>query len=242
MSNVQQVFERYEKKYMLNEVKREALLTELKKHMKKDAYGLHTISNIYYDTENYELIRSSIEKPLYKEKLRLRSYGSVKKDSKAFIEIKKKYKGIVYKRRIALPLPLAVNYLEQGVFERPKDQIMKEIDWFLKRYTVSPKVFLAYDRTAWFGKEDPNLRITFDQNIRFRNTILDLSKGNWGKPLLSPEQTLMEIKIPGSMPLWLAQTLNELSIFSTSYSKYGACYKEYLINEVDLKKGGIICA
>ena len=242
MAQIQEVFKRIEKKYMLNDIQYQALQQEMQDKMTKDAYGLHTISNIYYDTDNFELIRASIEKPVYKEKLRLRSYGPPKDDSTVFLELKKKFKGVVYKRRIDLSYREAQRYLQAG--ERPaKDgQILREIDWFLETYDLMPKVLLAYDRTAYFGNEDPNLRITFDENIRFRDTVIDLSKGSFGTPLLSPHQTLMEIKIPGTMPLWLAHTLTRLHIFPTSYSKYGACYKDYLINEAYPAKGGIICA
>jgi hypothetical protein len=242
MTEYQGVFKRIEKKYMLTEIQRQALMQQIKDRMSKDAYGLHTISNIYYDTDNFELIRASIEKPVFKEKLRLRSYGIPKDDSIVFLELKRKFKGVVYKRRIDLPFLEAQNYLLNGSRPSKDGQIMNEIDWFLKNYQLSPKAFIAYDRTAWFGNENPDLRITFDQNIRFRDTVLDLSKGAWGTPLLKPHRTLMEIKIPGTMPVWLAHTLNELAIFPNSYSKYGACYKEYLIQEAYPAKGGIICA
>jgi SPX domain protein involved in polyphosphate accumulation len=242
MAEYQGVFKRIEKKYMLNEIQQQSLTQEIKTHMLKDAYGMHTISNIYYDTDSFELIRASIEKPVFKEKLRLRSYGIPKDDSTVFLELKKKFKGVVYKRRESLPFREAQDYLLNGIHPAKDGQILKEIDWFLQRYDLAPKAFIAYDRTAWFGIENPELRITFDQNIRFRDTVLDLSKGAWGTPLLQPHQTLMEIKIPGTMPVWLAHTLNELKIFPTSYSKYGTCYKEFLINEAYPTKGGIICA
>lgn len=242
MAAFQGIFKRIEKKYMLNDIQQQALLQEIKINMAKDAYGQHTISNIYYDTDSFELIRASIEKPVFKEKLRLRSYGIPKEDSIVFLELKRKFKGVVYKRRSALTLQEAQNYLLYGDRPLTDGQIMKEIDWFMQRYDLSPKAFISYDRTAWFGNEDPDLRITFDQNIRFRDTALDLAKGAWGAPILEQHQTLMEIKVSGTMPVWLAHTLNELKIFPTSYSKYGTCYKQYLIKEAYPAKGGIICA
>lgn len=241
MAQHQDVFKRYEKKYMLNEQQHQALMQQLKGYMTKDRYGLHTIGNVYFDTENYELIRASLEKPVYKEKLRLRSYGVPKPGDNVFLELKKKFKGIVYKRRGQLTLEEAQRYLVLGEQPAGDSQIIHETDWFLKSYRPVPKVYIAYDRTALFGQEDENLRITFDQNIRFRESHLDLSKGHWGNPLLEPGKILMEIKIPGAMPLWLSRLLSGLEIFPTSFSKYGTCYKEHLICRV-YQKGGISCA
>lgn len=216
-------------------------MEKLAGYMNVDQYGLHTISNIYYDTDNYELIRTSIERPIYKEKLRLRAYGTPGEEDFVFLEIKKKFKGIVYKRRVQLKLREARYYLQEGEQPENSGQILREIDWVWNKYHLVPKVLIAYDRLALFGKEDENLRITFDQNIRFRESVLDLSKGPWGYPLLDPERFLMEIKIPDAMPLWLSKLLNEQRIFPASYSKYGQCYKEYLIDR-QYKKGGVTCA
>lgn len=241
MAQYQNVFKRREKKYMLNEGQHQALMEQLNGPMAKDLYGLHTICNMYFDTDNYELIRASIEKPVYKEKLRLRSYGVPKTNGTVFLELKKKFKGVVYKRRAPLTLEESRHYFLRGQRPEVSSQILREIDWFLKMYRPVPKVFLAYDRLALYGNEDANLRITFDRNIRWRESQLDLSKGDWGNPLLRPGNILMEIKIPGTMPLWLSHVLSDLEIFPTSFSKYGTCYKEHIISNV-YKKGGIICA
>lgn len=235
MSNYQEVFKRYEKKYLLTKEQYEALRDALSHYMHEDDYGKHSINNIYYDTENYELIRASIDKPVYKEKLRIRSYGAANEQSEVFVEIKKKYKGVVYKRRAQLPLNEAVSFIESKNPEtilsdvKPASaQILHEIEWFLKRYSLKPSVFIGYDRLALYGKDDSNLRITFDTNLRYRETDLDLSLGSHGKALLNPDECLMEIKIPGVMPLWLSQTLTHLNIYPCSFSKYGNCYKEHL--------------
>lgn len=237
MSNYQDVFKRYEKKYLLNasQLSQFKLLTAL--YLEEDHYGTHTIANIYYDTDNYELIRTSIDSPIYKEKLRVRSYGIPKTDDMVFVEIKKKYKGVVYKRRVQMTLEEVNQYFQQGTLPVHTNQILSELTWFKERYAPSPKAFIAYERTAYFGKENEALRITFDQNIRFRETELDLSKGHYGKPILEAGQTLMEIKIPGVMPLWLSQILARLEIYPSSFSKYGNCYKQYLIDNV-YPKGG----
>lgn len=241
MEQHQAVFKRYEKKYMLTTEQYQNLMQRLDGYMIPDHYGLHTIGSLYFDTDNFDLIRASIEKPVYKEKLRLRSYGIPKSSDPVFLELKKKYKGIVYKRRVKLSLEAAHRYLLLGEKPAVDSQILQEIDWFLEMYKPVPKVYIGYDRRALLGQEDENLRITFDQNIRFRESNLDLSKGDWGNQLLEPGKILMEIKIPGAMPVWMSQILTELKIFPTSFSKYGTCYKDHLIHKV-YQTGGMTCA
>lgn len=238
MTVYQDVFKRYEKKYLINSQQLNQLKLLLAPYMKEDSYGTHTIGNLYYDTDSYELIRTSIDQPVYKEKLRLRCYGIPKADGQVFIEIKKKFKGVVYKRRIQMALFEANQCLSTGQYSGPPSQILQEIQWFNQRYRLAPKVYIAYERTAYFGLEDNQLRITFDQNVRFREQALDLSLGTFGRPLMAPDQVLMEIKIPGVMPLWLSQLLTRLEIFPSSFSKYGNCYKHYLMHNT-YPKGGI---
>lgn len=235
MSVYQNVFKRYEKKYLLSSQQFRQMKWLIGDHMAADQFGTHTISNIYYDTDSYELIRASIERPVYKEKLRVRSYGIPKKDDPVFVEIKKKFKGVVYKRRVQMSLREAENYLHLGNPPEKPGQIQQEIDWFKTRYQIEPKVMIAYERTAYFGRADQEIRMTFDQNIRYRDSELDLSKGHYGRPLIEPGQTLMEIKIPGVMPLWLCQILAQLEIYPASFSKYGDCYKHYLIGHIYAK-------
>jgi len=225
------IFERVEKKYLLTVKKYELLRERLLPYMEMDQYGLHTICNIYYDTEDYELVRTSIEGPVYKEKLRLRSYGVPDNNSPVFLEIKKKYKGIVYKRRVSMTLEESARYLNHGIKPAADSQILREIDYFLRFHKPTPKVYLAYDRIALFGIEDSEIRITFDQNIRSRMTELDLSEGDSGKYLLPKGDVLMEIKVPYAYPLWLAGVLSDLEIYPVSFSKYGNVYKNQLIDE-----------
>ena len=230
MAATNYVFKRVEKKYLLSEEKYRRLLERLDEHMCMDEYGKHTISNIYFDTDTYEIISHSIEKPSYKEKLRLRSYGIPNKQSKVFVELKKKYDGVVYKRRIALKLSEAEAYLYHGIKPDKKSQILKEIDYFIKFYEPKPKLYLAYDRIAYYGKEDPNIRVTFDHNIRSREYDLNLDKGDYGTPLLDERQYLMEVKVAGAMPIWMVRAFSELEIYATSFSKYGNIYKQKLLD------------
>lgn len=228
MTDTQHSFSRYEKKYLLTPEQYSSILPKLYSEMKEDEYGRYTICNIYYDTPSYELIRASLSKPVYKEKFRLRSYGVPGESDIIFAEIKKKYDGVVYKRRIAA-CPKEI----QGFLEKEKDldedrQIQREIRSFFERYQPLPKVFIGYDRVALAGVEDPELRITFDSNIRWRRDRLDLGAGDDGEPVLPEEKIVMEVKLSQAAPLWLAKILSRNGIYPVSFSKYGTCYKRYL--------------
>ncbi|MCI2049814.1 MAG: polyphosphate polymerase domain-containing protein [Lachnospiraceae bacterium] len=217
-------FARIETKYFLSQEEYRRLRRRVDRHMREDDYGLTTIVNIYFDTDDYELIRTSLEKPVYKEKLRLRSYGVPKETDTVFVEIKKKYDGLVGKRRIGLPMRKARNYLEHGIHPETDSQIGREIDWFLSRYRLEPKTFIGYDRIATFSPDDPELRITYDFNIRSRENELDLTAGDSGDLLLPEGQVLMEIKTGSAYPLWLSNILSEGRIYPVSFSKYGCSY------------------
>ncbi len=216
----------------------------MKPYMKKDVYGQYTICNIYYDTDDWRLIRASLEKPKYKEKLRVRSYGTAKNDSKVFVEIKKKYDGIVYKRRITCGANEVFDYLNGNQNEADYGQIGREIEWFQQFYHTKPKVFIGYDRLAFAGIEDPELRITFDTNLRWRTDRLDLRYGDYGAPISGYGDVLMEIKIPDTAPLWLSHLLSKAKAYPTSFSKYGACYRYDMPRAKDRKniKEDISCA
>ena len=227
--NIQRCFQRYEKKYLLNPEQYQKIRAGLAPYMEADEHGRYTICNLYYDTPDFQLIRASLDKPVYKEKLRMRSYGVPADGDSVFVELKKKYKGVVYKRRTALEAGEALDYLAGRCSPRAKDQICREIDWFLGRYHPVPQVFIAYDREALAGLEDRVLRVTFDIDLRWRDTALDLRSGDGGERITSRDQILMEIKIPGSAPVWLSRLLSENSVFPTSFSKYGVCYRENLM-------------
>lgn len=224
------VFRRLEKKYLITKEQYLLLTQALSGYIVPDEFGKSTINNIYFDTPDYRLIRASIEKPtVYKEKLRIRSYGAPGPDSNVFVELKKKYKGIVYKRRIDMTYAEATDYLcSKRAVEHPS-QVTAEIDSFLAFYkTLHPAVSLFYDRVAYYSKDDPELRLTFDTNIRFRSEHLDLSEGDYGTVILDEESYILEIKCINSMPLWLTHALDRLRIYPSSYSKYGTAYKKML--------------
>lgn len=237
----QDVFKRYEKKYMITMEQYHELIGRMMQKMSPDQYGKHTICNIYFDTPGYGIIRSSLEKPVYKEKIRLRSYGLPQEDDTVYIELKKKYDGVVYKRRVPMRLGDARKYLYYGIKPESEGQIFREIDYAVQFYRPKPAVYLAYERIAFFGKEDPELRVTFDMNIRARDYDLDLSKGSHGIRLLDNHQMLMEVKIPGAMPVWMSHLFAKLGIYPVSYSKYGTYYQAYIVGH-GIYEGGRICA
>ncbi len=223
-------FKRYEKKYLLTPEACGRLMERLAPHLVPDAYHRSTVRSIYYDWDDYRLIRHSLDKPLYKEKLRLRSYKRPTPESEVFVELKKKYKGVVYKRRVASTEEAAMRWLARET-PPPKDsQMAREIDWFLHENSPKPKVLIACDRTAWVDREDPNLRVTFDEAIRWRGDDLLLSHGSAGELLLPDGEILMELKLPEAAPLWLAHLLGEEQIYPTGFSKYGVCYRKNLLH------------
>ena len=228
MGEIQSCFQRYEKKYLLTPEQYRAMRTGMAPYMKPDQYPRYSISNIYYDTRNYDLIRTSLEKPVYKEKLRMRSYGVPGQYDPVFVELKKKFDGVVYKRRITMQMRDAACYL-QGRQRGDCSQINREIDYFLRLYQPEPKVFIAYDREAYAAADGGELRITFDSALRARTNDTDLRMGDHGVLLLGEEYRLMEIKIPGTAPLWLANLLSANGIFPTSFSKYGAFYRQFIL-------------
>ena len=237
-------FKRAEIKFMVTPAQRTMLEMAFTSRMIPDEHGESTICNIYCDTPDFRLIRRSLEKPVYKEKFRIRSYGRVKEDGKVFMELKKKYDGIVYKRRISLLQNEAAGFIS-GRTRLPKDgQIEREIDYFVRYYGgLIPAMYICYDRSAYFCEEDPNLRVTFDRNILWRTDNVRLTSRPSGRQLLEPGQSLMEIKCAGAIPMWLVELLSKGGIRQVSFSKYGTAYTT-MITEMKEKKNerGAYCA
>lgn len=220
----QMIFKRYEIKYMITRPQQELIQKEMAEHMTADIHGKSTICSLYFDTPDYLLVRRSLEHPLYKEKLRLRSYGVAADDSMVFVELKKKYDSVVYKRRVGMNIGKANDYLLKGK-QVMDTQITREIDYFLQMYDhIHPAVLLTYQREAYYDREDHEFRITFDDNILWRDYNLTLDSGIYGTPLLSEDQILMEVKTGGAIPLWLVRLLSSNHIYKTSFSKYGTAY------------------
>lgn len=229
----QHTFKRYELKYILSQDQLKRVEAQMLPFMKPDQYGRTFIRNLYFDTEDYRLIRRSLEKPVYKEKLRLRSYRKAEADDPVFVELKKKYDGIVYKRRLSLPQQQATAWLDgRSSFIRPC-QIADEINYFCSYYgNLQPKVFLCYQRQAWYSLDGSDFRVTFDNQILCRQTDLSLNSDIWGTPILPEEKVLMEIKTSGGIPLWMTRFLTGERIFKTSYSKYGTAYQQLIYPKI----------
>ncbi len=204
----------------------------IKDRLVPDKWGKSTVLSIYFDTPDSLLIRNSIDAKAFKEKLRLRSYGIAKDETTVFLELKRKFKGVVYKRRQALTLKEAKDYIKTGVI--PKDtQIMKEIDYFLKLYNYpKPKFLIACERNAFYILNEPYLRLTFDENIRYETEEISFKKQPLGNPILPEGYKIMEFKTNSAMPLWLVDALNSLNIRPQKFSKYATAYNKLL------EKGG----
>lgn len=229
------IFDRVEKKYLITAEKRDNIINALKKHMKEDKYHTSTVFNIYFDTDNYDLIIKSMERPEFKEKLRARSYGGY---DKVFFEIKTKLKGkdmnYGYKRRVLVThkdydkFVLGKNTMQELAakkIEQPSDmQIAKEVDYLVEHFNLKPRIIVYYDRTSFIT--DNGLRVTFDENLSFRNRNLKFFRKSNDKHYFNDEKNIiMEIKANGVMPLWLVKILSENKAYPQSFSKIGSVYE-----------------
>ena len=226
----QMTFQRYELKYLLTRDQKARILEAMEPYMELDQYGRTTIRNLYYDTGTYRLVRRSLEKPVYKEKLRVRSYRPAAGEDPVFVELKKKYRSVVYKRRIVLPEETARRCLEEGTPFPKGGQIAGEIDYFRSFYgDLAPRVFLSYEREAFYQREGGDFRVTFDEKILWRQEELTLAGEAWGREILPPGYTLMELKTSGGLPLWMVRELSRERVFRTSFSTYGSAYQAMLL-------------
>ena len=224
------IFKRVEKKYHISLSQKDALFSRIDSYLVPDVHGKSTICSLYLDTPDHLLIRNSISAESYKEKLRLRSYGIPHENTKVFLELKKKYNGVVYKRRVSMTLAEAERYMRDGV-KTEDSQIMREIDYAMQFYrNPKPSMMIACEREAFYVTELPNLRLTFDTAIRYRGHGLSIEDGLTsvhgadGTKIIDDNMVLLEIKTDGAMPLWLSRALSELQIYPTSFSKYGTAY------------------
>ena len=228
----QAVFKRYELKYRITADQKEKILRAMEPYMMMDEYGKSTVRNIYFDTDDFVLARHSIAKPDFKEKLRIRSYSTADADSTVFVELKRKYDHVVYKRRVGLPEKEAMEWITKGVRDGGETQRDLEIDYFLGYYKgLKPALYLSYDREAYKMRRGmsrldggTDFRVTFDSNIRCRESGLSLRAEPGGRSILEDGIYLMELKCSGGIPIWLTKVLSEEHIYKTSFSKYGTAY------------------
>ena len=217
-------FQRVEEKYLLTKEEKEKFLKMTKKHLEKDKYFYSEIHNIYFDTRNNDLIINSLEKPVFKDKFRIRSYNKPTLEDDIFFEMKTKYKGIVGKRRVKLKLKDFNAYLNNKYFL--DTQIFKELDYYFKYYDLVPAIYIAYDRNSYQGIENKDLRITFDSNLRSRRKDLEFTKNTKLVSYFKEDYYIMEIKTNYTMPLWLVKTISTLKLKPVSFSKYGKIYEK----------------
>lgn len=232
-----EIFRRIEKKYILDKEQYLKLQDRIKEYMVEDQYGQSTICNIYFDSYQYDFISHSIEKPFFKEKIRLRSYNTPTEDSNVYLEIKRKCDGVVGKRRIGMKLKEFYQYLEDGsLLNNYNQQIKSELDYYFKMYDLHPTMYISYSRIAYYQIDNPDFRLTFDSNILAREYDLDLINGEYGKQLLKENLYIMEIKTLNSIPIWLVNELNNLKIIPKSFSKYGTAYEKLVLKPVSLPR------
>ena len=217
------IIDRFEIKYLLNKCDYNLLINKINDYLVKDKYFKETIYNIYFDSDDYYLINRSLEKPIYKEKIRIRSYDKTNDSTSIFLEIKKKYIKNSNKRRVVISYKDYLDYINYGIIPKCDKQIMNEIDYYFKRYKLKPKIKILYDRLAYSLKGDDTFRITFDTNIRYSNENMDFNNDD---NTLFMSDYIMEIKTFSGIPLWLNKILNSLNIYPTSYSKVGKIYEE----------------
>lgn len=231
------IFERREVKYVMTKEQYEKLMSAIRDQLVEEEFFKYKILNIYYDTKNFDLFRKSSEKPEFKEKLRVRNYGEVEDGKKVFLEVKKKYKGIVYKRRIELEREEVYEAIRKRELPMQLKTInQREIGMFLKRYELEPQVYLSYDREAYQWKTNPDFRMTFDQNIRYRLNDVLFEEGDEGEHILDKDKVLMELKCLNSLPLEFSRLLSALGIFNVSFSKIGSVYKKVILPELRKNK------
>jgi SPX domain protein involved in polyphosphate accumulation len=221
---IKKTFKRVEQKYLLTEEKYLAIQSMIEQYFLQDKYYFSKIYNLYFDNDNFDSIINSLEKPLYKSKIRLRSYGEAKQDEYLFLEMKQKYEGTVYKRRLNLTLKEFEDYINKGIFPKKKKQIMKEIDYQIKYHHLHPAIFVAYDRYSYYSKDDENFRITFDYNLRGRLKNLKLKDNKDNQPYFEENMYIMEVKSLSGLPLWFSKELSKQQIYPCSFSKVGNIY------------------
>ncbi|MBR2284644.1 MAG: polyphosphate polymerase domain-containing protein [Ruminococcus sp.] len=238
-------FARKEVKFLLDMNQYEGLMKAIPQYMNPDKFCVggkeYGIYNIYYDTPDDFLIRESLAKPYYKEKLRLRSYYSPAAPSDlVFLEMKKKIGGIVTKRRVSMTLEESDEYF--ATRQKPEatkyitEQVFRELDVFLDHYPVAPKQYISYQREAFFGKDNGDFRLTFDRKITERRFDLRLDMESYGNQIIREDQRLMEVKVGNAMPDWLVEKLSELKIYKISFSKYGRAYTSFVREQAEASK------
>ncbi|MCL1787878.1 MAG: polyphosphate polymerase domain-containing protein [Defluviitaleaceae bacterium] len=228
---MESIFRRQEVKFVITDAQRGQIYDFVAGRIPPDVFGKYLVQSLYFDTDHWDVICTSIDKPLFKEKLRLRCYGVPNLHSTMYLELKKKYRGIVHKRRIAFPMAELEHKSVRDIAAADTTQVGRELNFYLQSMPVHEKVHISYHRAAF--EDDSGLRITFDTDVRFRTNLLDYQHPDGGRPILPPGLTVIEVKTLGGIPMWLARAFSNLSIYPTSFSKYGVGYKKYIVHKGD---------
>lgn len=235
-----EIFTRKEQKYLITVQQYDALVDQMKLHMRPDKNGqngYYTVTSLYFDNADHTIYYETKNKLKFRQKLRLRVYDDADIYDKAFFEIKQKHKKVVNKRRMLLPLSEARRYLKESPItsvdqlESSNPQVFQEIDHFRRLYQLHPEMIISYDRHALHGIEDDNLRVTFDLNLRCRNYDLNLEHGSYGKQVIDPNLVVLEVKVDHSVPLWLTRLLQDLQCEQKSASKYCTSFETMQQND-----------
>lgn len=249
MTAYSDVFERKEMKYRITAAQLAELLPVLQEHLVPADFADATVRSLYYDTPGDDLIARSIEGPLYKEKLRLRVYGDGYDPAMpAFVEIKKKFKGIVYKRRVMLSLAAAEAFLDGMPYEEAlaaypladkklaaqvrenaakNKQIANEIAFFMQRYApLQPSILTACSRCSLVDPDGGDLRITIDTQLCAKHRPTNIGDVDGAGALIGEGDAIMEIKSTFALPLWLTSALSSVGAYKQSFSKCGAAYAQ----------------
>ena len=224
------IFRRVEQKYLITSEQYNALMEALGDKLVKDEYFYNDIYNLYLDAPDHRLIIQSIEKPMYKEKFRVRSYGLAEnEDSKVYLEIKKKFGGTSHKRRISMTLGEFYKYMEKG--NRPKNAnpiTLAELDYDFEKYNLQPSILINYERYSYYFRGNKDLRVTFDHNVKYRVKKPDLTNGDDMHHIIDKDMYIMEIKSLDSLPIKLSQLLAKLKIYPRGFSKPKNAYLKSL--------------
>ncbi|MFA7674409.1 MAG: polyphosphate polymerase domain-containing protein [Clostridia bacterium] len=242
-----EVFNRYEEKYIMNSEQFKAFLHKADIYAKPDEHctngDMYSVTNIYFDNDNYDLVRMSNQKPYYKQKVRLRGYSGIKPEDFVYLEVKKKVGGLVNKRRTCITLREAADYIDLGRIPRriSNMQVFNELDYLFSLYDLKPKMMLCYDRIAYNSKGGHDIRITVDNNIRFKKSGINMCDTAGLIKLTDDDTWIVEIKTGDSIPLWCTRILSEMDVISSSFSKYGNAYEYCVKNRIENEGEKIIC-
>lgn len=222
-----EIFSRRELKFLLPFETYKALANDMMPYMRYDkfgdGFGRYNIVSLYFDTPQKTIYYETRNKLLFRQKLRLRVYDEADLNSTAFLEVKQKFKNVVNKRRTLVPLQSAYDYIyqNQSIADQVSNpQILKEIDHFKQLYNLHPEIVVSYDRQAFHGLYDPDLRVTYDYNLLCRNDDLHIENGPQGENFVDPNLVVMEVKITNSVPLWLTELLSDYGLQKQGVSKF----------------------